>query len=910
MSTLEPAHTPANGTAVPVYQAYMNPILGVLRRAGRPLVNEELDERVIEVLGLAPEVVAIPHDREKPARSEVSYRLAWACTYLKKAGLLDNPAPGVWALTEEGRSCGNVDARALVAELVRSFRGDGTRTGERGPAGPSEGELESAAARELMARLRETHQRLLAAGGLVSRELLDQQRSRFREEFGPEVLTRLDGEALLVKMHGRSTRDSLVHWLDFKSDAELGPHFGAIGGGTALKFGLYQAADSAAWMTATSRGLEVLSTDAAIARARVQRDQLVRGAELLEVYSREPIRPDFAALQAEMQRVAPDLVDASWAHKYFSLIAPALIGPVHGLEHQRHQLVKALRAPGDGRYRNAGAFLELAAALGVSLYELAATLARRLGAPHAYWRVDTTADGQSEWSRMRDGSFVAVGWAGLGDLSSTQHDQVSRDQMRDRLQRHYPGPAGPIMSAANQVFAFVTRAKERDLVLALDGTRVRGIGRIQGDYFYQAGDGPLPHRRPVEWLSTEEWRLPIIEGLRRSFHPLGKHPINLIQAEARLLRPSRSRMSMRPSRFPEPGALPALEGRLARIQSILQRKRQAILCGPPGTGKTYWADRAVRELSARSWFGTTYDTLSPDRRLLLEREGAVELCTFHPAYGYEDFLEGHRPAPRDRDTPLVLRDGVFKRLCQRAAKHPRRDYFLLIDEINRGDVPRIFGELLTVLEHDKRGRAVTLPVSGDALIVPSNVYLVGTMSTADRSSAPLDAALRRRFGFVELLPDSAALGDTSIAGLPLGAWLDALNQRIVRHAGRDGRHLQVGHSYLMANGAAIQDSPRFAEVLRDDIIPLLEQHCGEDLAALEQILGPALIRRTHRRIDDSLFAPERHAELIEALRSAYPEIATTPRAVAAEIALARELDVHDDEGDEPTDIEPLSSAER
>ena len=147
MPTPESAHTPANGNAVPVYQAYMNPILGVLRRAGRPLVNEELDERVIGELGLAPEVVAIPHDPEKPARSEVSYRLAWARTYLKKAGLLDNPGPGLWALTDEGWSCGDVDARALVAELVRSFRSEGARTGEGLAPGLIDVEPESPVAR-------------------------------------------------------------------------------------------------------------------------------------------------------------------------------------------------------------------------------------------------------------------------------------------------------------------------------------------------------------------------------------------------------------------------------------------------------------------------------------------------------------------------------------------------------------------------------------------------------------------------------------------------------------------------------------------------------------------------------------------------------------------------------------------
>jgi 5-methylcytosine-specific restriction protein B len=903
MTTADPAAGPANANVVPVYQDYMNPILAALRSAGRPLLIEELDQRVLSQMALSAEVVAVPHDPEKSERSEVSYRMAWARTYLKKAGLLSNPRIGTWALTDEGRTCGEVDARLLSAEVVRNARGetDVPDADDAEPAVNRHLESESGTARALTAGLRETHAALLIGGELLPRENIEQQLRRFREQFGPEVLSRLDGEALLVKMHGRGTKDSLVYWLEFKNDSEFGGQFGGIGGGTALKFGMYQAAETGAWMTGSGRGLEVLSTEQAVVRARGHRDQLERGVELLESYATNPVGRDFVALQAEMQRVAPELAESSWGHKYFSLIVPAVIGPFHGFDYQNYQLIKLLRVPGRGRYENAGLFLDAAAPLGMTLYELGATLLRRHGTPHGYWRIGTTEGEQSEWDRMREGGFAAIGWAALGDLTATEHDKVSKDHVRERMQEQYPSQAGTVTSAANQVFAFVTRAKERDLVLAMDGMTVRGIGRVQGEYYFQADDGPFPHRRLVEWLSTDEWKLPTVEGPRRTFHPLGKYPANLIEAEARLLGSRLPKTPIvRPPQAPGLSPPPPLEERLARIHSILQRKRQAILYGPPGTGKTYWADRAVRELSARSWFGASYDSLLPERRSELESGGAIELCTFHPAYGYEDFLEGYRPAPRDHDVTFVLRDGVFKRLCQRARLQSKRDYFLVIDEINRGDIPRIFGELLTVLEHDKRGKAVTLPCSGEPLVVPPNVFLVGTMNTADRSIALLDAALRRRFGFIELLPDSSALGNATVGGLPLGAWLDALNQRVVRHVGRDARNLQVGHSYLMAGGAAVKEVSRFAEVLRDDIIPLLEEYCYEDFGALEQILGPALVRRTEQRINDALFAPDRHADLVEALRSAFPEIATTPRAVAAEIAPADDLDADDDEDADPT----------
>jgi 5-methylcytosine-specific restriction protein B len=121
--------------------------------------------------------------------------------------------------------------------------------------------------------------------------------------------------------------------------------------------------------------------------------------------------------------------------------------------------------------------------------------------------------------------------------------------------------------------------------------------------------------------------------------------------------------------------------------------------------------------------------------------------------------------------------------------------------INRGDIPRIFGELLTILEKDKRTNRIVLPVSQEIFTIPRNVFVIGTMNTADRSISLLDAALRRRFGFIEMMPDGTVLRDSVVAGIPLRAWFDALNTRIREHVGRDARNLQIGHSYLMQGGS-------------------------------------------------------------------------------------------------------------
>jgi 5-methylcytosine-specific restriction enzyme B len=272
--------------------------------------------------------------------------------------------------------------------------------------------------------------------------------------------------------------------------------------------------------------------------------------------------------------------------------------------------------------------------------------------------------------------------------------------------------------------------------------------------------------------------------------------------------------------------------------------------------------------------------------------------SFHPEYGYEDFIEGYRPDVSPNGSLVFsLRAGAFFQLCVDATADPIRDYFLVIDEINRGDIPRIFGELLTLLERDKRGVVMPLPASGTSFLIPRNVFVVGTMNTADRSIALLDIALRRRFGFEELMPDYSLLKDAVINGLPLAAWLEDLNRRVRNH-GVDGRSRQIGHAFFLEeSGRPIATASELAAVLRDDIIPLLQEYTYEDFALLEDMLGKELIDVREQRIRYELFDPSRAAELTTALFR--PEMATATSAVLA--AAASESPSSNEEMDDETD---------
>ena len=386
-------------------------------------------------------------------------------------------------------------------------------------------------------------------------------------------------------------------------------------------------------------------------------------------------------------------------------------------------------------------------------------------------------------------------------------------------------------------------------------------------------------------------------------HEYRKHFDNWVEIERRVLEP----VSPPDETKEDPETAPPQPskwrdgGMIGRIQDLLNRKGQAILYGPPGTGKTYWAELAVGNLAALWNYGVKFDDLSPKQRERVigqNQDAFVRTCTFHLSYGYEDFIEGFRPEAADGSLAFSIQQGIFKTMCRAASDDPGGRYFLIIDEINRGDIPRIFGELLTLLDKPKRGSSVLLPLSGDSFAVPENVFVVGTMNTADRSIALLDTALRRRFGFIELMPDPRTLGDIVIEGVALRPWLTALNQKVSAHVGRDGRNLQIGHSYFMSAGRPIQEFRYLARVLQEDVLPLLEEYCYEDWEALERILGSGLVDIANHRFKTELFEPEQQPELVRAILAVTPDVSASGPAVEAEAAAEAEAaDSEDDEGD-------------
>ena len=244
---------------------------------------------------------------------------------------------------------------------------------------------------------------------------------------------------------------------------------------------------------------------------------------------------------------------------------------------------------------------------------------------------------------------------------------------------------------------------------------------------------------------------------------------------------------------------------LEEINALLEEKKQVIFQGPPGTGKTYTAREIAKHLTGGA-------------------KERVTLVQFHPSYAYEDFIEGYRPTLQENSAGFVLRDGPLKRAADKAGRDPETTkHFLIIDEINRGNLAKVFGELYFLLEY--RDSAMPLQYSDKEFSVPHNLYIIGTMNTADRSIALVDLALRRRFSFVTF-----DTGRDPIKGL-LRRWLEANESGMVEVADvvdqanellnkLKDRNAAVGPSYFMKKGLT---EARARRIWEHDVIPYIEE---------------------------------------------------------------------------------------
>jgi MoxR-like ATPase len=446
------------------------------------------------------------------------------------------------------------------------------------------------------------------------------------------------------------------------------------------------------------------------------------------------------------------------------------------------------------------------------------------------WRADTAVEPPRAWlvrtkqadlEVWLDDGYVALAATNLPDVAPGADEKTVKAAVESGYQ-HVDYAQRQVLSA--EYYAFLTRMKPGDLVAVPQDTTVH-VGVVEGDARYVEGpDDRL--RRAVTWRAEtkpDEEGLADLRGLQGTVVDITAGYDRLAALIDAAPEPaggeSRSReTTIVPPRLHVVPVLPPVTTELAgtlhmprealqEIVDLLQSRQQIVLYGPPGTGKTYLAMKLAEHV-----VGT--------------QDGSrARLVQFHPSYAYEDFFEGFRPRETESgQATFALTPGPLRRIASDAEADPGTPYVLVIDELNRANLAKVFGELYFLLEY--RNERIQLQYDPSKTFrLPKNLFLIGTMNTADRSIALLDAAMRRRFSFVELHPDEPPVRDVLATWLAAqghdderARLLAALNAAIEEQ----DRDLRIGPSYLMRAEAATPEG--LARVWKYDIMPLLEEH--------------------------------------------------------------------------------------
>lgn len=431
-----------------------------------------------------------------------------------------------------------------------------------------------------------------------------------------------------------------------------------------------------------------------------------------------------------------------------------------------------------------------------------------------YW-LFAPGQGGDNWEVQYADGVMAIGWEEVGDLSQ----YGSREQIRQALPTYQNGPNNTLA-----LWEFQNSIQPGDIVFAKRGRReIIGRGRVTSGPRHEPERIGFPNVRDVEWTDTGSWEHPgdaVVKTLTdiTRYTDYVKDLENLFGDDPSESIPATEFASYSKEQFLKEVYLP--EEKYDRLRSLLMRKKNVILAGPPGVGKTFSAKRLAYSIMGEM------------------DKNRIRTVQFHQSFSYEDFMMGYRPT---ESGGFKLENGPFYDFCLEAQKDETgQPYFFIIDEINRGNISKIFGELLMLIEADKRGQSLRLLYRNEKFSVPENLHIIGMMNTADRSIAVLDYALRRRFGFFEMRPafDSSQFkrqmeAQESEAFDALVATIQDLNLEIENDPTL-GRGFAIGHSYLTLPEGAAPDEAWLSSVVEDELIPLLDEYWFDEQSRVEE----------------------------------------------------------------------------
>ena len=434
-----------------------------------------------------------------------------------------------------------------------------------------------------------------------------------------------------------------------------------------------------------------------------------------------------------------------------------------------------------------------------------------------YW-IYAPGENSRKWDEVYSQGVMAIGWDNMGDLSKYS----SREEMRERMKVIWD-ESKAYRNDSLATWQFCNDVKPGDIVFAKKGLHwIVGRGVVESDYMFDDNRSEYKHLHNVKWTNKGEWEHPgqaVLKTLtditsytdyvqKLEFLFAEDFDTTVIDEEKEKRYPIYSEIDFLSEVF-------MIEEKYAILSSLLKNKQNIILQGAPGVGKTFAAKRLAYSIMG------------------VKDTSRVMMVQFHQSYSYEDFIMGYRPTKDG----FELTPGPFYQFCKKAEDDIERDYFFIIDEINRGNLGKIFGELLMLIEKDKRGEKIRLLYANELFGVPQNVHIIGMMNTADRSLAMIDYALRRRFAFFELIPAFDSDGFKTMiqnADNPnfeeLVRKIEELNEVIEKDESL-GSGFKIGHSYL-CTGEAVTDE-YLSSIIEFELLPLISEYWFDDRTKID-----------------------------------------------------------------------------
>ena len=598
--------------------------------------------------------------------------------------------------------------------------------------------------------------------------------------------------------------------------------FGSIAGGAAYKFGLFFHKKTQSWTCGSPAKPVKLTENEAIQKAEEIRNDLVAGAEIISSFGPLNSTADYEQLYKQLEHISG--INTVWRMKYYQMLFPILFAPFYGQDIQLDVLHFLNQTPSEIPFIRMGQialFSKKCNIPGIVFGHIwgrstnhnnksndseTNTLSDKKHKLH-YWMYTVFDD--TSWMECQQKEIMVLGMDDIGDYS--QYD--SKESLRQELISTYDNSTSR-KNQALMAWNFANKLAINDVIFAKRSNTLVGKGIVTGDYIFDDSRQEYKNIRTVKWLQISEWEHPGKSVAKRltDITPYTDYIEKLIT----IFTPDElDDVDTQPEvDYPEYSSADFLsdvymsEQDYETLVNVLKMKKNIILQGAPGVGKTFTAKRLAYSIIGAK---------NPDR---------VQMIQFHQRYSYEDFIEGYRPT----ENGFTIKKGSFYKFCKLAEDDDENDYFFIIDEINRGNLSKIFGELFMLIEKDKRGIELQLLYSDENFSVPPNVYIIGMMNTADRSLAMLDYALRRRFSFFTMKPGFNTIGfqtyqDSlkSDAFKKLISCIKQLNSKIAADISL-GEGFCIGHSYFCGLTAKTATVRTLTSIIEYELIPLLKEY--------------------------------------------------------------------------------------